>query len=75
MTYLSNKNGQIEVYAVPTEYSSDGYYVAVWDDTEMEPVPACAAASTTLLLHLRVEQDQDTLITKPISHVKEITYA
>lgn len=41
----------VAVYAVPTEYSDDGLYLAQWGTGELEPVPACAAPA--LLLRLR----------------------
>lgn len=42
----------VAVYAVPTDYSDDGLYLALWGVGELEPVPACAAPA--LLLRLRL---------------------
>ena len=42
----------VAVYAVPTDYSDDGLYLAQWGAGELEPVPACAAPA--LLLRLRL---------------------
>lgn len=43
---------RLRLYAVPAEYSEDGLYLAVWQRTRYEPVPACDAAQTTLLADL-----------------------
>lgn len=43
---------RLRLYAVPSAYSEDGLYLAVWQRTYYEPVPACDAAQTTLLADL-----------------------
>lgn len=59
-------NGQIVLYSVPTEYSDDGYYVAAWQDTEIEPAPACAVGSEKVLCHVRLESGNDGIVLKTI---------
>lgn len=51
-------NGQAKLYAVPETYSDDSYYVAVWADGEMEPIPACQGSAAKMLCHVRL-QDND----------------
>lgn len=45
---------EVKYYAVPKDYSDDGYYAAVWLAQDLEPVPACAGKDATLLAHLQV---------------------
>ncbi|CAK7028277.1 MAG: hypothetical protein DELT_02670 [Desulfovibrio sp.] len=68
ITFTQNKKkGAITVsgaceakyYAVPADYSDDGYYAAVWLSQDLEPVPACAVESTELLAHVRVLAGDD----------------
>ena len=56
-THLSN-GGQLALYAVPTEYSEDGLFLAVWYAGELEPCPACASADARPLLRLAVQDGQ-----------------
>lgn len=48
---------EVKYYAVPKDYSDDGFYAAVWLAQDLEPVPACAVENTTLLAHVRVVAD------------------
>ena len=48
---------EVKYYAVPKDYSDDGYYAAVWLTQDLEPVPACAVEAATLLAHVRVVAD------------------
>lgn len=57
--YLGTGSGHAVLYAVPKEYSDDGYYVAAWQDTEIEPVPACAASAARVLCRVRLESGTD----------------
>lgn len=52
-------SGHAILYSVPTDYSDDGYYVAAWQDTEIEPVPACAAGAARVLCRVRLESGTD----------------
>lgn len=47
----------VAVYAVPTDYSDDGLYLAQWGTGELEPVPACAAPALLLRLRLPVREN------------------
>ncbi len=44
--------GHLALYAVPTAYSADGLFLAMWNDGELEPRPACAVPDARLLLRL-----------------------
>ena len=49
---------EVKLYTVPTAYSSDGYFAAVWFPHDLEPVPACAVASVELLAHVGLTQQE-----------------
>ena len=42
----------VKLYGVPTAYSPDGYFAAVWGTGELEPVPGCQTEQTELLAHI-----------------------
>lgn len=44
--------GHLALYAVPTDYSGDGLFLATWNDGELEPRPACAVPDARSLLRL-----------------------
>lgn len=50
---------EVKYYAVPTSYSDDGYFAAVWSGQDLEPVPACAAEDAVLLAHIKANQQED----------------
>jgi hypothetical protein len=54
---------EVKLYAVPTGYSEDGYFVSTWMPTELEPIPA---SSHTLLCHLSI--DSDNTVTEVSNH-------
>lgn len=53
--YPGTGAGHAKLYRVPVEYSDDGYYIGVWQDTEIEPEPGCAVGAARLLCHARLE--------------------
>lgn len=57
-------NGHAILYSVPKTYSDDGYCVAVWQDTEIEPAPSCAVGSEKVLCRVRLESGQDGIVLK-----------
>ncbi len=50
---------EVKLYAVPQDYSEDGYFAAVWMPQVLEPVPACAAAKAELLAHIKVTAQEN----------------
>lgn len=64
--YQFNSNGNVKLYSVPIDYSEDGYYIAEWRTTEIEPVPACAILDTKLLCHARIDSDNDNVLSMNI---------
>ena len=53
-----DNGGKLALYALPTEYSEEGLFLAVWYVGELEPCPACASADARLLLRLAVQDGQ-----------------
>lgn len=53
--YPGTGAGHAKLYRVPVDYSEDGYYIGAWQDTELEPVPACGVNDAQLLCHVRLE--------------------
>ena len=51
----------VKYYAVPKDYSGDGYFAAVWLAQDLEPVPACAVEAAQLLAHVEVAQEDGAL--------------
>jgi hypothetical protein len=49
---------ECKFYAVDTNYSDDGYYVALWTRDDPEPVPACMPSKIALLAHLGFVSDE-----------------
>lgn len=66
--YSGTRPGRATLYAVPTDYSADGYFVATWQDGEIEPMPACAVEKAVLLCVARIESDKGGLIVKTIEN-------
>ena len=54
-----NESDTVKLYAVPTGYSEDGLYAAVWRAGEVEPFPACDGNEAHLLAEVYVQQGQD----------------
>lgn len=52
---------QIVLYAVPTEYSDDGYFVAHWSAGEIEPIPACASTDAHVLCKADINNKEITV--------------
>lgn len=50
---------EVKYYAVPSAYSDDGYFAAVWFSQDLEPVPACAPEHAELLAHVRIAIDME----------------
>ncbi len=67
---------EVKLYAVPTSYSDDGYFAAVWATHDLEPVPACAGDAATLLAHVSVVQDENgDYVIQERFRVEGVTYA
>jgi hypothetical protein len=67
---------EVKLYGVPVSYSTDGYFAAVWATGDLEPVPACAAAKTTLLAHVKVARQESGPDTAQTIYSKQgVTYA
>ncbi|MFV0423742.1 hypothetical protein [Oleidesulfovibrio sp.] len=67
---------EVKLYAVPTSYSDDGYYLAAWSSGDYEPVPSCAVNDAELLAHLAVEgNDQGELAMREIFCAQGVKYA
>ena len=67
---------EVKYYAVPTSYSDDGYFAAVWSGQDLEPVPACPAVDTVLLAHIKVNQQEDgSLVLQPVFCAEDVKYA
>lgn len=50
----NRKSCYVKLYNVPTDYSSDGYYIAHWLFNEIEPVPGCLGIDAHLLCYAEV---------------------
>ncbi len=65
---------QCKLYAVPTEYSFDGYFASLWAQGELEPLPACDVVKASLLAHVEAKlvdgayQTIDHFLTKGVSY-------
>lgn len=68
VTYPGSMSGHVKLYAVPTAYSPDGYYIALWQDGELEPLPGCAANDATLLCHARIERNESGNVSMKTLH-------
>ena len=72
-------SGQCEVklYSVPTAYSSDGYFAAVWAGEELEPIPACTVNEAHLLTHVKAVQPlgAPVLTLQPVLCAEGVSYA
>lgn len=52
----------VKLYDVPTEYSEDGFYAAVWQQGNVEPRPACAGNAARLLAEIAIQEDKDGVV-------------
>ena len=52
-------NDTVKLYDVPTDYSNDGFYAAVWRKSDIEPRPACAGDETRLLAEVSAQPHGD----------------
>jgi|GEM_PF-1612468 len=67
--------GFIKLYEVPATYSDDCYYAAVWQQGELEAVPACEIGIETLLAYVAIDLDGAGLKARTIYLAKEVAYA
>lgn len=72
--YTYAESGRLKLYAVPSSYSTDGYAVTIWRDTDPEIIPACASDTAHLLAHVRFS-GSDGFITQFTEVGVEVTYA
>ena len=66
---------EIKLYAVPTAYSPDGYFAAVWMPQGLEPVPACAVDAAKLLAHISIAVQDGQPVLQTLSSKRGVTYA
>jgi hypothetical protein len=67
---------EVKLYAVPSAYSEDGYFFAVWTSGDLEPVPACATEQANLLAHVQTsEQENGPAKAQTIYCKQGVTYA
>lgn len=59
-----NEGDMITLYDVPTDYSEDGFYAAVWRHGSIEPHPACAGDTALVLAKITILRDKDDIIIK-----------
>ncbi len=45
---------RVKVYAVPSSYSEDGFFIAHWRYGELEPAPACLGCEAALLADVTI---------------------
>lgn len=64
----------IALYAVPKEYSDDGWYLARWRGGEIRPHPACRGDSAELWLEAHMSGDAPE-ITWQHEKIKEAAHA
>jgi hypothetical protein len=66
----------VKLYSVPTGYSEDGYFAALWAAGDLEPAPACAVEKATLLAHVKLgEQEGSPARAQTIYCKQGVSYA
>ena len=71
---LSEPSGTVTVYAVPTEYSPDGLYMAAWGAADLEPVPASVTEKTMLLGRFAVTLTDGEPVFDPVTLAEGVSY-